>query len=1504
MKSMKKKRFIHPIHNKKGFTLAEMLLVVAIISILAGFGFVNVARYQKKLKLLEMDNTARELFVAMQNHLTELRTSGEWEQLLREKSADADQNGQTADSADDAYFGSSLDTASTGRLPDGEEIDTSEDPTGHDFYRIVYTPGIKQDSVLNRILPEGSLDETVRSGGSYIVEYDRTTAEIYAVFYSDLKSGFFSNTSGDPLTAEDADKLYGLGLKTESREDYLPTHASGRSKGIFVGYYGGAVNKDNGNPEENQPDWEPVVTAKLVNDETLYLDVSVSYRNRKTKETRDALPGGYLPPEISYTVIGETSGASHGGQFNYAATHRHTLDDITVQGQNFAAQYPELTPGENVHCKVSAVIRQGEQTSGSVEVSTNTENSLYASAHISKASDKGTYTLSEVSVSNGRQLENLSHDISNAGSVDSAKLTADLDWQDRYGSLNVYSFTGNQLTTASGQFVAINPEAAGSFTFSGEKHTLSNMTIHEGSSNKNVGLFGAFPDDVDVTMQNVKLQNVSIKDAMANSGALLGYKSEGKLSFSDISLDNTSISGSAGNYGGLAGAVSSPLLLRDIEAQDVSIQAVNAAGGLIGLCTGTEMADCYGDFAIGNLKIRSTAENAGGLFGSLEGSLKTYQKTVIRETQNSSWIISGQQGAGGLVAYAAGNVMLPKVMMDAKLSVTGAKYAGGLVGFNGGSLEECKDAAIIMRQELTITADGADGHAGGIVGMAGDRSTVTLQKISIGTDTPDTVNRSIIGVSSAGGIAGLIQGQVSLIDVSVSGKSFLISASVKNLTDGSNAGNADGSAGGLIGKTRQKGDALAIQMSRASVALRGDQDAGGLIGEAADGSLLIRESYAAGQTEGGAYQTGTALDGQTSNYNVISGGNAGGLIGSVNQCSLSELDTSYTTMSVYSSFTQSESRGQAAGAGGFIGSVNAGNLKLYKTYTASPVSGAEDERIGAYIGILDSDVSLLSSKSNYYAPALNQGRRVCGNADSIEGVAPAEQEEINGSGKQGSASPMDNTLSKQYPYKTIAELSGDTASGLDTHIGDWEIRQYYNIHFDANGGSNPDAMADMKYLDFRKDYQLTRNIFVRNPDTMDGVQGEYTFLGWNTKADGSGTSYSDQAYVRLLSNTSGATVTLYAQWHRSGFVWDFPYKEISRGEKETDHIQIFTADRAGIYRLEVWGAQGGAGISGDAMAEPVLNRDVEEGGSYGGRGGYAAGEIHLNAGDNIYVYIGGKGDMSTESAVIPGGWNGGGSAKGEHASKNITNPHGTVYLWGSGGGATHMAVLPAGGSIENYPNLASYVRDQDSVLLAAGGGGGAGSLNDAGGVGGGLTGGNGSNSTNQGMGGTQTTGGRGIAKYYVNLFYIPGKNGTIQQRIENTSETNGRFGAGGGYINSPRWINRYYFVGFNGSGGGGGWYGGGTGYDNARAAGGGSGHVRADLLQDLAGTGAYRGTLSGSNTFASPQGTMETGHGGDGYGRITLLREDAGNDSSTNSNTGASAASDAETITGPGANLP
>lgn len=49
----------------------------------------------------------------------------------------------------------------------------------------------------------------------------------------------------------------------------------------------------------------------------------------------------------------------------------------------------------------------------------------------------------------------------------------------------------------------------------------------------------------------------------------------------------------------------------------------------------------------------------------------------------------------------------------------------------------------------------------------------------------------------------------------------------------------------------------------------------------------------------------------------------------------------------------------------------------------------------------------------------------------------------------------------------------------------------------------------------------------------DFVREGYTFVGWNTKRDGSGTSYPDQYNkVRNLTSSDGGTITLYAQWEK------------------------------------------------------------------------------------------------------------------------------------------------------------------------------------------------------------------------------------------------------------------------------------------------------------------------------------------------------------------------------------
>ena len=79
----------------------------------------------------------------------------------------------------------------------------------------------------------------------------------------------------------------------------------------------------------------------------------------------------------------------------------------------------------------------------------------------------------------------------------------------------------------------------------------------------------------------------------------------------------------------------------------------------------------------------------------------------------------------------------------------------------------------------------------------------------------------------------------------------------------------------------------------------------------------------------------------------------------------------------------------------------------------------------------------------------------------------------------------------------------------------------YTVTFDGNGGTG--TMADQAMV-YGTAAALPANTFVR-----DG----YTFAGWNTAADGSGTSYTDAQQVTDLSTENDATVTLHATWTRN-----------------------------------------------------------------------------------------------------------------------------------------------------------------------------------------------------------------------------------------------------------------------------------------------------------------------------------------------------------------------------------
>ena len=98
---------------------------------------------------------------------------------------------------------------------------------------------------------------------------------------------------------------------------------------------------------------------------------------------------------------------------------------------------------------------------------------------------------------------------------------------------------------------------------------------------------------------------------------------------------------------------------------------------------------------------------------------------------------------------------------------------------------------------------------------------------------------------------------------------------------------------------------------------------------------------------------------------------------------------------------------------------------------------------------------------------------------------------------------------------------GTSAKAMDkgantTLYAHWEGLPY-TVAFDANGGEGE--------MDNQTVLHATATALTANAFTHTG----YDFAGWNTKADGTGTSYADEAEVTDLAAV-GETATLYAKW--------------------------------------------------------------------------------------------------------------------------------------------------------------------------------------------------------------------------------------------------------------------------------------------------------------------------------------------------------------------------------------
>lgn len=165
---------------------------------------------------------------------------------------------------------------------------------------------------------------------------------------------------------------------------------------------------------------------------------------------------------------------------------------------------------------------------------------------------------------------------------------------------------------------------------------------------------------------------------------------------------------------------------------------------------------------------------------------------------------------------------------------------------------------------------------------------------------------------------------------------------------------------------------------------------------------------------------------------------------------------------------------------------------------------------------------------------------------------------------------------------------------------------HYAVSYEMNQPEQASAsvkgnMANSSYVyDLDEDYSLRKNAY-----TLPG----WTFTGWNTKKDGSGDGYQDEAIVKNFSSDNDETVTLYAQWkaneYRIVYNHNRPVGGVFVNEETFMADSSYTYDVAGTlrevnyefirYTFRGWNTSAdGSGMVYDNL-NPVWNLTAEDG---------------------------------------------------------------------------------------------------------------------------------------------------------------------------------------------------------------------------------------------------------------------------------------------------------------------
>ena len=107
----------------------------------------------------------------------------------------------------------------------------------------------------------------------------------------------------------------------------------------------------------------------------------------------------------------------------------------------------------------------------------------------------------------------------------------------------------------------------------------------------------------------------------------------------------------------------------------------------------------------------------------------------------------------------------------------------------------------------------------------------------------------------------------------------------------------------------------------------------------------------------------------------------------------------------------------------------------------------------------------------------------------------------------------------------IDEDTVPTVTVTSTYGTEKPVAPTVTLTYDPNGGDGPDKEFTQDLVDGKAEFTVIENPFTR--DEVNGIT--YSFTGWNTRADGTGTDYAPDSTITLTEDE-----TLYAQWKAEG----------------------------------------------------------------------------------------------------------------------------------------------------------------------------------------------------------------------------------------------------------------------------------------------------------------------------------------------------------------------------------